>query len=109
MDFLKETYTILSRLHIISRELNVPFDDGMVIREYSKRYGGIKGELQNAIIHPIYFSSEECIGNPIYDERGKLVSVIGKDGKIIYNKKTSSSSAISDKDSVSSKSSTSDV
>lgn len=84
MDFQKEAYTVLSRLHVISRELNVPFDDGKVIGEYSKKFGGIKKEIQCSVINPIYFPSDECVGHPVYNERGEFVSVTGKNGETIY-------------------------
>ena len=58
---LGDVRTILTRLHLIARELNKSFDDGAVIVEYDKRYGGIDEPLSAAVTRPIYFPHEECI------------------------------------------------
>lgn len=56
----QEITKLLTRLHKIARELNEPFDDGKVIVEYKKRFGGISTEIAKTVIHPIYFPPEEC-------------------------------------------------
>lgn len=58
---LGDVRTLLTRLHLIARELNKPFDAGDVIVEYNKRYGGIDEPLCAAVTRPIYFPPEECI------------------------------------------------
>ena len=58
---LGDVRTLLTRLHLIARELNKPFDAGAVIVEYNKRYGGIDEPLCAAVTRPIYFPPEECI------------------------------------------------
>lgn len=58
---LEEVEQVLTDLHKIARELNKPFDDGDVICEYSKRHNGYSKEIAHYIIHPIYYSPEECI------------------------------------------------
>lgn len=58
---LGDVRTLLTRLHLIARELNKPFDDGAVIVEYDKSYGGIDEPLCAAVTRPIYFPPEECI------------------------------------------------
>lgn len=58
---LGDVRTLLTRLHLIARELNKPFDAGEVIVEYNKRYSGIDEPLCAAVTRPIYFPPEECI------------------------------------------------
>ena len=58
---LGDVRTLLTRLHNIARELNKSFDDGAVIVEYAKRYGGIDEPICAAVTRPIYFPPEECI------------------------------------------------
>lgn len=58
---LEEVRQVLTDLHNIARDLNKPFDDGDIIVEYSKRHNGYSKEIAHYVIHPIYYSPEECI------------------------------------------------
>lgn len=60
---LKEVKQVLTDLHNIARELNKSFDSSDVLVEYSKRNNGYSEEIAHYIIHPIYYSPEECIYN----------------------------------------------
>ena len=64
---LEDVRTLLTRLHLIARELNKSFDDGAVIVEYDKRYGGIDEPLCAAVTRPIYFHPKNAyILNRLY-------------------------------------------
>lgn len=55
-----EVGKLLANLHKISKEINKPFDDGEVLVEYTKKFGGRKEELALFVTDPIYFPPEDC-------------------------------------------------
>lgn len=75
LELLKEANLLLTQLHTIARELKLPFDDGKVLVEHVKRFGGRENAaLSDAIIHPIYFPAEECVGTVKYGEYGQKLN-----------------------------------
>lgn len=56
---MEEVRQFLMALMKIAKELNTHLDDTVVAVEYSKRNGGIKPILSDAIIHPIYFPDHD--------------------------------------------------
>lgn len=72
---LQKISDTLTRLHVISRELKIPFDDGRVIVEYDKRFGGVSDEIAINIIHPIYFPKDEIVHAIKWDETEKVTHI----------------------------------
>lgn len=56
---MEEVRQFLMSLMKIAKELNTHLEDCAVLIEYSKRNGGVKPIISDAVVHPIYFPDHE--------------------------------------------------